>query len=1162
MESNANEKNFGQTAPTGTNVPDFGDGSAANGPKSMGPSSMAKSSSLMRTAPPAPVAAGHPLLDVVRGELERHFSLEELFDLSTGALGFEPDLIGGNTAKASFCKALVDFCAERDAIEALADAVVIARTDIDPRVREIASVGLASSDELLPGTEVGLFTITRKLGEGGAGRVYAAHVREPGGGTRPVTLKLLRREVARDMRSLQRYLTANRLVGTLDHESLPRNLGSGQLDDGRFYIMYDFIEGQVLAARLQRTGPMHLNEAKPILRGLLEGLRALHDKRLAHGDLTTDNVLLARVEGTATPKVYLLDFGTDRLRPRGRSGLNQTGVLAVYGSAKAMAPELVRGHAATAKSDVYAFGTLLFEVLTGKGPFHKEGASSLEIALAHLSQPAPAPSATSPRGWVSKELDTFVAELLQKDPSSRPNDAKAVLEALDKIGKAAATPEVTTTEAAAPKLSDDDVDTRIAELVDRPGDPEAATALEKAIADGGDPIRIADGFQQVAEMLDSDEHKDLRRALCFRAARIFESAAKNPDRAEGAYKRLLELYPHDDIAHAAYEEMKKATGQWHDLVELLLARVETVDHGRERALVYAEIGRVFEIEQEDPDNAFIAFVQAWCEEPRENGYAGDVERLAGTSSEKWDEALGQASHKVTVKGVSNEDKLALFTKMGAWFISKVNRLDLALPSYQSAIALDPANDEALEGLADVYRRAQQWPELGAMLLKRADAAATPAKARDLRAQAAELLETKLSDAQKAKEIYQAIVDADPGHSAATEGLERICARTGDYAGVVKILETRANSLRGRDKADALARIGELFEDNLGDLVEAQRRFEAVLAIDPRHLGALKGLDRIYNRTGRYKDLLANLQTQVEAAATPRQKIGLFERIAAIHDEEFLDHAAAAEAYEAIVKIDSSHEAALSALVRHYRSLDRWEDVVTVYDRHLKAVEQPARRVELLLARGRILAEQIGSPERAMSSYEKVLELNSEHAGALEALARLRETAGDASSAVAAVEALAAKATTPEAKAEQYVRAARLLEGRGDKDGAIERYKLALEANPNDKGAAAALRAAYAVRGDTAAAIAMIEREVVLTDGKLQKARLYAEMALIARDRMKNIDRARDAASKALDHDPTNATALMVLGDLAFEAERFVEAAQRFEAVNTRVESLPKADAVR
>ena len=1141
-------------------------------PESGPPPSTAMRASGPHSSPsliPAPVAVGHPILDVVRGELERLFSLEALVTLATESLGMDVEAIGGAQAKGSFARALVDHCAQIDAIEALVDAVLIQKTDLDPRVREIAASGLAHADDLVPGTEIAGFTIQKRLGEGGAGVVYLTTRKTESGGTRQLTLKLVKREAARDLRATQRFLTANRLVGHVQHPGIPRGVETGAFPDGRMYIAYDYVEGQSLSARLARTGPMHVNEARPILKQILETLAALHEKRLAHGDLKTENVILGRHADApssgraadtapgAGPRVVLVDFGTDRLRARGRTALHHTGILAVYGSAKAMAPELVRGHVADAKSDVYAFGALLFEVVTGKPLFAKEGITSLEVALAHLSQPAPAPSTIAPRGWVSKELDAFVLELLHKDPTARPQDAKAVLEAFDRLGRGA--------QAAgeAPKqMSDDDVDMRIAELLEKPEDAEAAALLEKAIEEGGDATRIADGFQQVAEGLEGDAHKETRRSLLFRAARIFEQFAKNFERAEKAYERLLEIDPADDIAQAALEELKKTTGQWSDVVEMLLSRVDTVHHGRDRAQVYAEIARLYEIELEDPDNAFVAYVQAWCEEPREGDYGHEVERLAGRSEDKWDEALGQGAHKTQIAGVSNDDKLALYVQMGKWFVSKVNRLDLALPSFQAALALNPAIDDALEGMGDVYRRAQQWPELGTMLLKRADAAPTAGRARDLRAEAAELLESKLSDPGKAKDLYQQIVLEDPGHKLAVEGFERLCQRTGDFQGMVKIVEARANALRGLERADALARIGEIYEDNIGDLPEATRRYETVLALEPRHLGALKGLDRIYNRQGRYRELLANLAAQIDAAATPRQRIGLWQRIAAIHDEEFLDHEKAAAAYESILALDAANDAALVALGRHYRALDRWEDVASLYQRHLKVVEDKSRRVELLIALGRVLSEQVGSPERAMHTFEKVLELDSENASALEALARLRETSGDANSAVAAVEALAMKATSPEAKAEQYVRAARLLEGRGDKDGAIERYKLALDASPNDKGAAAALRAAYAARGDVGAAIAMIEKEIAIEQGPMQKARLYAEMAKVARDKLRDADKAVKSATSALDFDPTNLVALTVLGDSAFEAARWIEASQRFESVVGRSDTLGHDDAVR
>ena len=149
----------------------------------------------------------------------------------------------------------------------------------------------------------------------------------------------------------------------------------------------------------------------------------------------------------------------------------------------------------------------------------------------------------------------------------------------------------------------------------------------------------------------------------------------------------------------------------------------------------------------------------------------------------------------------------------------------------------------------------------------------------------------------------------------------------------------------------------------------------------------------------------------------------------------------------------------------------------------------------------------------MRAYEQALEVQPGNAGALEALAHLRELTGDSHAALTAIEALASKAKTPEAQAEQWLRAGRLLEGRGDMDGAIERYKAAIEANPKDAGASSALRKAYAQRGDAASVVAQIEKELEFAEGKLAKARLYAEPGRIYRDKLKDDDKAGDVARR-------------------------------------------------
>ena len=1093
----------------------------------------------------------NPTIDILRGELERLFTLEEMTSMSERLLGLAPDEVGGASAKGSFARALTERCFDGDRIDALVDVILHSRKEVDPRVRDLGS--LLGHEELAMGRQVADFTIQKKIGESDLATVYQA-IRQDGDARATYTLKVLRRESVRDRRAVHRFLTANRLVATVSHAGLPRALEAGELENGMFYVAYEFIEGQTLAQKLARTGPQSYADLRGIIQGILEPLSALHKAHLVHGDLKTDNILVGK-DGNVT----LIDFGTDRLRMRNVSSNGHTGLLAVFGSPKTVAPETVRGRPADPKTDVYAFGAVLYELLTGKPVFAHTSAT--DAAFAHLQSEPEAPSTRAPRGFVSRDLDGLVLALLSKDPARRAKDASSVLDALDSIGRTSAVMR------AQKQISPEKVQNLIDKLLAAPSDTEAALELEQAVEEGADPGRVGDAFAAAAAQVravdeTSEEDRESRKGLLYRAARIFDSAAKDKVRAEQAYARIVEIDPQDDIAQIALEEARKALGKYEELVEMLLTRSQSAPAGEERGRALAEIGRLYASELEDPEQAVLAYTQALCEVPSSDEYADEVERLCGQKQPAWAEQLEAITETIKSGNMAPPDRDALLVRAARWYDQRLGRADMALAAYQQVLQSDPGADAAAEGMTSIYRRAQQWPELVSLLMARADVATTAPKARDLRAEAAEILETRLNDLNRARDLYAAVLADDPGHARAGEAMARVAERTGDFQTLATLLERRAEARRGYEKAEALAKVAEVYEDHLNDLAEATRRFEAVLAVDPANLVALKGLDRIYNRQGKYRELLEVLERQIEVAATPRQKINLFDRIAALHDEEFLDHEKAAEALESILAIDAGNDGALTALARHYRALDKWEPLVSLYEKHASVTSDENRKTELTLSKARVLAEQVGSPDRAMKTYEQVLGWNPSNAGALEALAQLREMSGDSHAALTAVEALAAKAATPELKADQWMRAARLLETRGDKDGAIERYKIALDVNPKDTNASAALRKAYAHRGDWLSVVGLVERELVTAESDLARARLHAELAKVHHAHLVDAAKAEAAAKKATDLDGSNPDALMVLGDLAFEANRMIEATKYYEGLVTRTGVLPKDDAVR
>jgi len=1084
-------------------------------------------------------------VDILRSELERLFSLEEMTNVAT-LVGVAQD-VEATATKASFARSLAEHAVTHEAVEALVDVVLQMRREVDPRLRDVAA--LLNDPELAAGKAFGPYTIDKKISATEMGVVYLA---KKGGAA--YMLKTLRREAARDKRAVNRFLTQNRLVATVKHDGIPKNIDAGEID-GTYYVAYENIDAQPLSARFARTGPSHINELRPILKAMLESLAALHKAQLSHGDLKMDHALVMRGADATSVKVTLIDFGGDRLRPRLTPTSGSYGLLACYGSPKTIAPEQVRGKSADARTDVYAFGATLYELLSGKPVFAE--ASAADAAMAHLSKTPEPPSAKAPRGWVTKEIDAFVLSLLAKDPAQRPKDASALIDAIETLGKPvqAKTP--------AQLLPQEKVDELVDALVAAPNDPEAAIALEKAVDNVGEPLKIAEAFAIAADQIEvkGDEDKETKKSLLYRAARIFDSH-KEKQRAEDMYAMICELDPDDDVASNALEEVRKSLGKFEEIVEMLLARADKAVMPEARARVMAEIGHIYSNELNDLDQALVAYTTALGESPTNSDIIAEVERLAAGKAERWNEVLSSLTEAVKAEGLSPSAKNALLALAGRWYESRVGRADTALLAYQQILATEPASEVALEGMGHIYRKAQQWPELAQTLSVHADAMGTSPRARDLRTEAAEIFETRLNDAKRAKDIYGAVLAEDPAHARAGDALAKIAEREGDHKTLVTLLERRAEARRGAERADVLARIAEVYEDQLENLPEATRHYEAVLAIDPNHLGALKGLDRIFNRTGRYKELLENLERQVGVAATPRQKINLYERMAGLYDEEFLDHEKASECLENILALDGANDQALTALARHYRAQGKWEEVVKINERHAAATSDEARRVDLMLSRARTLAEQVGSPERATRAYEQILEMQPGHAGALEALARLKEMSGDANAALSAIEALAGKAQTGEAKAEQWMRAAKLLETRGDKDGAISRYKLALEANPKDPTASAALRAAYAARGDAMSVVELIEKELPRAETNLAKARLHAELARLQRNQLRDDAKAEASAKLAFELDPNNPEAQLVLGDVAYDAQRYIEAAKYYETLVGRTGAIPKEDGVR
>jgi serine/threonine-protein kinase len=295
------------------------------------------------------------------------------------------------------------------------------------------------------------------LGSGGMARVVEGYDRLL---ARRVAVKLLHDELLADTRLRERFLLEARTAAGFSHPNAVTIYDTGR-EGRRPFIVMELVEGRTLAEELSRDGRLDERTAVGIAAQVLDALAAAHHQGLVHRDVKPSNIMLADAHARtdaddSIPLVKLTDFGIARITSAD-PGLTATGQ--VMGTPKYLAPELLDGSPATPRSDVYAAGLVLYEMLAGVPPF--DGDNAIAVALAHRDQ-EPTPLARHRRG-LTPAVVAVVNHAMQKDPGRRYANADQMRAALlahtvtSKAGSARATRAAVVTQpsGASPPLADD-----------------------------------------------------------------------------------------------------------------------------------------------------------------------------------------------------------------------------------------------------------------------------------------------------------------------------------------------------------------------------------------------------------------------------------------------------------------------------------------------------------------------------------------------------------------------------------------------------------------------------------------------------------------------------------------------------------------------------------
>ncbi|MGW5878336.1 Stk1 family PASTA domain-containing Ser/Thr kinase [Nocardiopsis terrae] len=286
---------------------------------------------------------------------------------------------------------------------------------------------MRTSDPLVGATLDRRYFVESRIAGGGMATVYVAHDLRL---DRRLALKVMHPSLAQDPSFVQRFINEAHSVAKLSHPNVVQVFDQGE-DQGHVFLAMEYVPGQTLRDLLKARGRLAPRDALNVTASALAALGAAHQAGMVHRDVKPENVLISQ-DG----RVKVADFGLARAVEQSNQGLTRTGTL--MGTAAYLAPEQIERGVADARSDVYAAGIMLYELLTGGQPH--TGETPIAIAYQHVNEDVPRPSHFLP--GLPPEVDALVTKATERDPRYRPSNAgqylAKVLEVLGTLPEAPA----------------------------------------------------------------------------------------------------------------------------------------------------------------------------------------------------------------------------------------------------------------------------------------------------------------------------------------------------------------------------------------------------------------------------------------------------------------------------------------------------------------------------------------------------------------------------------------------------------------------------------------------------------------------------------------------------------------------------------------------------
>ncbi len=654
-----------------------------------------------------------------------------------------------------------------------------------------------------------------------------------------------------------------------------------------------------------------------------------------------------------------------------------------------------------------------------------------------------------------------------------------------------------------------------------PEDITLLCQLEQLFSEKGDHRSLVTVQRLIARVVTDEAAK---AHYLTSAGLLLEDRVKDLPAAAACFREAFALDRRDSLLLAAMKRVAQRENTVDEELAALAAEAE--GQGVHAAPTFLQISKAYE-RLARPEDALAALVAARRIAPADPLVLSELGRIyegQGRYEELADVLLSWVS------AISDESEMvAINLRLGSLFEDQLKRDADAITRYQTILTKIPGHATALANLGKLYHRAKNWNGLLGTYEQEGAAIDDP-KQKAIRVfKAAEVLEERLARTDDAIARYNEVLRLYPGYLPAQKALVRLFEKQGKWVDLVGMYEQ--DLLQTTDKEQqiqTLNRMAAIHEDRLTDLPRAIDCCKHVLEIAADHLPTVRNLERLYERAGRWEELILLNEQEASLSGDTRHIVSLAHRNAEILEEQLKDRGRAVEAYERVLAHSPTYPPALKALGRLYAQDGKWSELIKMYRAEAEIAPTTEQAAQLMFKIGELHEQRLKDENAAIASYQEVLTLAPNYFPAVRALGRIYRSQGAWESLIEILRAEAANRSDPVERANAMFQAAAIWDDQLKSPAkAIEGYNEVLRLAPNHLTALQQLERLLTNGDDIKELIVLLDRQTqvgspqVRISANLKLARIYL-------DRLNEPSRAAACCDVALGLDPKNLAGLKLL----------------------------------